>query len=91
MGNCKVLLIFFFITSFASCLLIYSNFYFYCVFEQIKPNIVQISLATCCVVPPALQTFTKENDVQLLTHSDPGRKLFLYKNELNEVTFIICL
>lgn len=41
----------------------------------IKPNIVQISLATCCVVPPALQTFTKENDVQLLTHSDPGQIL----------------
>ncbi|EFN78381.1 glutamate--cysteine ligase regulatory subunit [Harpegnathos saltator] len=38
---------------------------------NIKPNIVQINLATCCVVPPALQTFTKENDIQLLTHSDP--------------------
>ena len=42
---------------------------------NIKPNIVQISLATCCVVPPALQAFTKENDVQLLTHSDPGQIL----------------
>lgn len=38
---------------------------------NVKPNIVQINLATCCVVPPALQTFTKENDIQLLTHSDP--------------------
>ncbi|XP_014486565.1 PREDICTED: glutamate--cysteine ligase regulatory subunit [Dinoponera quadriceps] len=38
---------------------------------NIKPNIVQINLATCCVVPPALQAFTKENDIQLLTHSDP--------------------
>ncbi|EGI60774.1 PREDICTED: glutamate--cysteine ligase regulatory subunit isoform X1 [Acromyrmex echinatior] len=38
---------------------------------DIKPNIVQINLATCCVVPPALQEFTKENDIQLLTHSDP--------------------
>lgn len=38
---------------------------------NIKPNIVQINLATCCVVPPALQEFTKENDIQLLTHSDP--------------------
>ncbi|XP_015586591.1 glutamate--cysteine ligase regulatory subunit isoform X2 [Cephus cinctus] len=38
---------------------------------NVKPNIVQINLATCCVVPPALQVFTKENDVQLLTHSDP--------------------
>lgn len=39
---------------------------------QVKPNIVQINLATCCVVPPALQEFTKENDIQLLTHSDPS-------------------
>lgn len=38
---------------------------------EIKPSIIQINLATCCVVPPTLQTFCKENDVQLLTHSDP--------------------
>ncbi|OXU23476.1 hypothetical protein TSAR_006004 [Trichomalopsis sarcophagae] len=37
----------------------------------VKPNIIQINLATCCVVPPALQEFTKQNDIQLLTHSDP--------------------
>ncbi|XP_011164372.1 glutamate--cysteine ligase regulatory subunit [Solenopsis invicta] len=42
---------------------------------DIKPNIVQINLATCCVVPPALQEFTKENDIQLLTHSDPSQIL----------------
>lgn len=39
--------------------------------SKVRPNIVQINLATCCVVPPALQAFTKENDVQLLTHNDP--------------------
>ncbi|KAJ8681240.1 hypothetical protein QAD02_017027 [Eretmocerus hayati] len=39
---------------------------------KIKPNIIQINLATCCVVPPALQEFTKQNDIQLLTHSDPS-------------------
>ncbi|XP_029046008.1 glutamate--cysteine ligase regulatory subunit [Osmia bicornis bicornis] len=49
----------------------------------IKPNIVQISLATCCVVPPALQAFTKENDVQLLTHNDPGQ--ILPEEDLNEL------
>ncbi|XP_059485726.1 glutamate--cysteine ligase regulatory subunit [Neocloeon triangulifer] len=38
---------------------------------KVKPSIVQINLATCCVVPPALQAFTKENNVQLLTHNDP--------------------
>ncbi|KAG5313948.1 GSH0 ligase, partial [Acromyrmex insinuator] len=43
---------------------------------DIKPNIVQINLATCCVVPPALQEFTKENDIQLLTHSDPCRVFY---------------
>lgn len=38
---------------------------------KIKPSIIQINLATCCVVPPTLQAFCKENEVQLLTHSDP--------------------
>lgn len=42
---------------------------------NIKPNIVQITLSTCCVVPPALKAFTKENDIQLLTHNDPGQIL----------------
>jgi len=54
---------------------------------QKKPNIVQINLATCCVVPPALETFTKENDIQLLTHSDPcGKHLFL---KFIRLTFIL--
>lgn len=38
---------------------------------QVKPSIIQINLSSCCVVPPALQEFTKQNDVQLLTHNDP--------------------
>lgn len=50
---------------------------------NIKPNIVQISLATCCVVPPALQAFTKENDIQLLTHNDPGQ--ILPQEDLNGI------
>lgn len=41
----------------------------------IKPNIIQINLATCCVVPPSLQEFCKDNDIQLLTHSDPSEIL----------------
>ncbi|CAH1363886.1 hypothetical protein MTP99_000235 [Tenebrio molitor] len=47
------------------------------VFEwaTIKPSIIQINLATCCVVPPTLQSFCKDNDVQLLTHSDPSEIL----------------
>ncbi|CAH0550773.1 unnamed protein product [Brassicogethes aeneus] len=38
----------------------------------VKPSIIQINLATCCVVPPTLQAFCKENEVKLLTHSDPS-------------------
>lgn len=51
------------------------------VFEwsKVKPSIIQINLATCCVVPPTLQAFCKDNDVQLLTHSDPiGKCLFQF-------------
>lgn len=41
----------------------------------VKPAIIQINLTTCCVVPPTLQAFCKDNDVQLLTHSDPNEIL----------------
>ena len=41
---------------------------------NIKPSIVQINLASCCVVPPELAEFCKENGIQLLTHSDPISK-----------------
>lgn len=34
-------------------------------------TILQINTQTCCVVPPELQQFCKENEIQLLTHSDP--------------------
>lgn len=35
---------------------------------------LQINLATCCVVPPELQDFCKDHEIQLLTHSDPQGK-----------------
>lgn len=41
---------------------------------NIKPSIIQINLATCCVVPPSLQAFCKDKEVKLLTHSDPSGK-----------------
>ncbi|XP_023723559.1 glutamate--cysteine ligase regulatory subunit isoform X2 [Cryptotermes secundus] len=50
---------------------------------KVKPSIIQINLASCCVVPPALQVFTKEHDVQLLTHSDPFE--ILPRAALNEL------
>jgi glutamate--cysteine ligase regulatory subunit len=37
-------------------------------------TILQINTQTCCVVPPELQQFCKEHDIQLLTHSDPQSK-----------------
>lgn len=50
---------------------------------SVKPAIIQINLATCCVVPPSLQAFCKENEVQLLTHSDPSE--ILPKNSITEI------
>jgi glutamate--cysteine ligase regulatory subunit len=41
---------------------------------NVKPSIIQINLASCCVVPPELSEFCKENGIQLLTHSDPISK-----------------
>jgi len=38
---------------------------------QVKPGIIQINLASCCVVPPELSEFCKQQGIQLLTHSDP--------------------
>jgi glutamate--cysteine ligase regulatory subunit len=39
---------------------------------------LQINTQTCCVVPPELQQFCKERDIQLLTHSDPQGNLLLF-------------
>uniref|UniRef100_U5EYT2 GCS light chain n=1 Tax=Corethrella appendiculata TaxID=1370023 RepID=U5EYT2_9DIPT len=51
--------------------------------SKIHPTIVQINLAACCVVPPELQTFCSQNDIQLLTHSDPQE--ILTKDVLNDI------
>jgi len=40
-------------------------------FARVKPEVIQINLESCCVVPPELVTFTRENSIQLLTHNDP--------------------
>ncbi|XP_057662715.1 glutamate--cysteine ligase regulatory subunit isoform X1 [Diorhabda carinulata] len=42
---------------------------------KVKPSIIQVNLATCCIVPPTLQAFCKENDIKLLTHSDAADML----------------
>lgn len=38
-------------------------------------TILQINTQTCCVVPPELQQFCKDHEIQLLTHSDPQGKI----------------
>jgi glutamate--cysteine ligase regulatory subunit len=39
--------------------------------EKFDFTILQINTQTCCVVPPELQQFCKDHEIQLLTHSDP--------------------
>ena len=43
-----------------------------------KPCINQVDVSTCCVIPQDLQDFAKQNDIQLMTHSDPAGKLPLH-------------
>ncbi|XP_038108256.1 glutamate--cysteine ligase regulatory subunit [Culex quinquefasciatus] len=43
--------------------------------SSVHPTIAQINLAACCVVPPQLQEYCGQNDIQLLTHSDPQELL----------------
>ncbi|XP_058830907.1 glutamate--cysteine ligase regulatory subunit [Topomyia yanbarensis] len=43
--------------------------------STVHPSITQINLAACCVVPPQLQEYCGQNDIQLLTHSDPQELL----------------
>uniref|UniRef100_A0A2M3Z7T0 GCS light chain n=1 Tax=Anopheles braziliensis TaxID=58242 RepID=A0A2M3Z7T0_9DIPT len=42
---------------------------------KVHPTIAQINLAACCVVPPQLQAYCNQNEIQLLTHSDPQELL----------------
>ncbi|CAF3843493.1 unnamed protein product, partial [Rotaria sordida] len=36
-----------------------------------KPYANQINLGVCCSIPEELNKYVKENNIQLLTHSDP--------------------
>eukprot|EP00918_Siedleckia_nematoides_P034763 GHVU01075563.1.p1 GENE.GHVU01075563.1~~GHVU01075563.1.p1 ORF type:complete len:289 (+),score=44.68 GHVU01075563.1:49-867(+) len=38
---------------------------------QVKPCINQVNLESCCVMPPELTEYAKQQDIQLLTHNDP--------------------
>uniref|UniRef100_A0A2M4BVT2 GCS light chain n=1 Tax=Anopheles marajoara TaxID=58244 RepID=A0A2M4BVT2_9DIPT len=56
---------------------------------KVHPTIAQINLAACCVVPPQLQAYCNQNEIQLLTHSDPQELLprdVLDELELNSYT-----
>lgn len=43
---------------------------------QHKPYANQINLGVCCSIPEELNKYVKENNIQLLTHSDPIGKRF---------------
>jgi len=45
-------------------------------FVQHKPYANQINLGVCCSIPEELNKYVKENNIQLLTHSDPIGKNF---------------
>ncbi|EDV28135.1 uncharacterized protein TRIADDRAFT_63651 [Trichoplax adhaerens] len=38
--------------------------------SKIKPATNSVNLSTCCVIPPELVLYAKENNVRLLTHAD---------------------
>ncbi|KAE9547911.1 hypothetical protein FO519_008880 [Halicephalobus sp. NKZ332] len=38
---------------------------------ETKPCVNHYNIDGCCVVPPDLQKYAQENDIQLLTHNDP--------------------
>ncbi|CAF4534918.1 unnamed protein product [Didymodactylos carnosus] len=42
-----------------------------CTAAKHKPYANQINLGVCCTIPEELNKYVKENDIQLLTHSDP--------------------
>lgn len=58
---------------------------------RIKPEAIQINLESCCVVPPELVTFTRENNIQLLTHNDPQNILptEALKNIVSSITEVL--
>jgi len=49
-----------------------------------KPYANQINLGVCCTIPEELNKYVKENDIQLLTHSDPA-------DVINETDFQLVL
>lgn len=38
---------------------------------KVKPSIFHLNVKNCCIVPPDLQKFAEEKEIQLLTHYDP--------------------
>ncbi|XP_050080838.1 glutamate--cysteine ligase regulatory subunit [Anopheles maculipalpis] len=57
--------------------------------STVHPSIAQINLAACCVVPPQLQAYCNQNEIQLLTHSDPQELLpRVVLNELELASYV---
>lgn len=51
----------------------------------VKPSTIQVNTKTCCVVPPEIQAFTKENNMTLLTHNDPP----MVWNEEDKINWVV--
>uniref|UniRef100_A0A914WHK2 GCS light chain n=2 Tax=Plectus sambesii TaxID=2011161 RepID=A0A914WHK2_9BILA len=51
--------------------------------EDVKPCIDHYNMDGCCAVPPELQQYARENDIQLLTHNDP--KVFPTKESFEQI------
>jgi glutamate--cysteine ligase regulatory subunit len=48
-----------------------------------KPTTNHINLEACCVIPPEMSAYAKQNNIQLLTHNDPKGNPFF-----NSISFI---
>lgn len=62
---------------------------FYEMPHHVKPSVNQINLDACCVIPPEMSNYAKENNIQLLTHNDPRGKQLKDYVRLNALTMII--
>lgn len=50
---------------------------------EVKPFLNQINVASCCIIPKDLLSYTKSNDIKLAITSDP--RVLLTQHKLNEV------
>uniref|UniRef100_A0A1I7W878 GCS light chain n=1 Tax=Heterorhabditis bacteriophora TaxID=37862 RepID=A0A1I7W878_HETBA len=61
---------------------------------DVRPTVNHIRLDGCCIVPPELHSFAKDNDIQLLTHNDPypfpTREVFCKFCDIKKMSSVCC-